>query len=145
MKSPGNSAGKGKPKFLILLLAGSLFLFSCNKKESNENNNQQSTSNTATSAKAPQDSKNITVASDAEKIENGRKIFMANCIVCHNRNPEKDGAVGPAIKGSSFELIKARVQNQGYPPGYKPKRPTKVMPKLPLTEEQISYVAAFLK
>ncbi len=56
----------------------------------------------------------------------------------------KDGSIGPAIAGSSKELLEARVLSTSYPPNYKPKRPTKVMPQFPFLKEEIPYLAAYL-
>ena len=75
----------------------------------------------------------------------GQGAYMANCIACHNMDPAKDGAVGPAIKGASRELIEARVIKAVYPAGYKPKRTTKLMPPMPHLAGSIDDLAAFLK
>ena len=77
--------------------------------------------------------------------ERGRAVFVANCVACHSIDPSKDGPIGPAIKGSSRELIEARVLSTGYPPNYKPKRPTKVMPQFPFLKDDVAYLAAYLK
>ena len=77
--------------------------------------------------------------------ERGRAVYVANCVACHNNDPSKDGPIGPAIKGSSKELIEDRVLNTSYPPNYKPKRTTKVMPKFPFLKDQIPYLAAYLR
>lgn len=81
-------------------------------------------------------------AADAAK---GKQIYNVNCIACHNVDPSKDGAIGPAIKGSSKALITARILSATYPKGYKPKRPTKMMPPLPHLKGSIDALAAFLK
>src|ERR1041384_7837495 len=75
----------------------------------------------------------------------GRAVYVANCVACHNNDPSKDGPIGPAIKGSSRELIETRVLSTSYPPNYKPKRPTKVMPQFPFLKDEIPYLAAYLK
>jgi mono/diheme cytochrome c family protein len=72
-------------------------------------------------------------------------VFVANCVACHNNDPSKDGPIGPAIKGSSRELLEARVLRNGYPPNYKPKRATKVMPQFPFLKSEIPYLAAYLR
>jgi mono/diheme cytochrome c family protein len=74
----------------------------------------------------------------------GRAVFVANCVACHNSDPSKDGPLGPAIKGSSKELLEARVLRGSYPPDYKPKRPTRVMPQFPFLKTEIPYLYAFL-
>src|SRR5512134_2536833 len=61
----------------------------------------------------------------------GRAVYLANCAACHNGDPSRDGTLGPAIAGSSKELVEARVVHGSYPPGYTPKRPTSQMIKLP--------------
>jgi len=81
-------------------------------------------------------------AGDAGK---GKSVYNANCIACHNPDPSKDGPVGPALKGSSAELLKLRVMDAKYPAGYKPKRDTNLMPPLPHLAGNIDDLAAFLK
>ena len=76
--------------------------------------------------------------------ERGRAVFLANCVACHNNDPSRDGPIGPAIKGSSRELVEMRVLSTSYPPNYKPKRPTKVMPQFPFLKDEIPYLAAYL-
>jgi len=76
--------------------------------------------------------------------QRGRAVFLANCVACHNNDPSKDGSIGPAIAGSSKELLEARVLATSYPTNYKPKRPTKVMPQFPFLKEEIPYLAAYL-
>ena len=71
-------------------------------------------------------------------------MYVAHCTACHSFNPEQNGAVGPAIKGSALELIRARVMRADYPAGYSPKRATHLMPKLPLEEEDVKALHAFL-
>jgi mono/diheme cytochrome c family protein len=77
--------------------------------------------------------------------ERGRAVYVANCVACHNNDPSKDGPIGPAIKGSSKELLEARVLTTSYPAGYKPKRPTKVMPQFPFLKDEIPYLAEYLR
>jgi mono/diheme cytochrome c family protein len=77
--------------------------------------------------------------------ERGRAAYLANCVACHNNDPSKDGPIGPALKGSSKELIESRVLSTSYPPNYKPKRPTKVMPQFPFLKDEIPYLAAYLR
>lgn len=78
------------------------------------------------------------------KAQAGHGLYLANCIACHNTNPALDGSLGPAIKGSSLELLQARVLRGEYPIGYTPKRKTSVMIKLPLTEENVAAIHAYL-
>jgi mono/diheme cytochrome c family protein len=75
----------------------------------------------------------------------GQQVWMANCVACHNPDPARDGALGPAVKGSTPELLEARVLRAEYPPGYTPKRPTKVMPPRPDLQPAIPDLAAYLR
>jgi mono/diheme cytochrome c family protein len=77
--------------------------------------------------------------------QRGRAVYVANCVACHNNDPSKDGPIGPALKGSSPELIEFRVLRTEYPPGYKPKRDTKVMPTFPFLKSEIPYLTAYLQ
>ena len=84
---------------------------------------------------------------DAKSAEwqRGRATYIANCVACHNNDPAKEGPIGPAIQGSSKELLEARVLTTTYPEGYKPKRPTQVMPQFPFLKEELPYLSAYLR
>jgi len=77
--------------------------------------------------------------------ERGRQAYLAQCIACHNPDPTQPGAVGPPIKGSSRELLEAKVLNGTYPAGYTPKRPTKVMVPIPAAAPEIASLAEYLR
>ena len=74
----------------------------------------------------------------------GRRLYIATCIVCHNIAPSKPGSQGPPIKGSSVELLEAKVLRKTYPPDYKPQRTTSAMPTYPQVRKRIPDIAAFL-
>ena len=76
--------------------------------------------------------------------DRGRRLYIATCIVCHNTDPSKPGSQGPPIKGSSLELLEAKVLHKRYPPGYKPQRNTQAMPTYPQLRKRIADVAAYL-
>lgn len=83
--------------------------------------------------------------SQAELVAAGRSVYNANCIACHSVDPTRDGALGPAVAGASYELIEARVLRGGYPEGYEPKRETRVMVALPHLEPRLDELAAYLE
>ena len=83
-------------------------------------------------------------ASPAELAQRGRQVYMANCIACHSQDPSADGALGPAVAGSSYELLEARVLRAEYPEGYTPKRPSKVMIARPHLEDELEALHAYL-
>lgn len=74
----------------------------------------------------------------------GKLVYSTNCATCHNPDPSMAGSIGPAIAGSSRELIEARVLKAEYPPGYKPKAATHTMPPLPYMKNDLPAIEAFL-
>jgi mono/diheme cytochrome c family protein len=76
--------------------------------------------------------------------QQGQRVYQNVCIACHNGDPTQDGSTGPAIAGSSRELIEARVLHASYPPGYTPKRQSNVMPRFDYLSDQIDALAAYL-
>ena len=76
--------------------------------------------------------------------QRGKAVYLANCIACHNNDPSRDGPIGPAVKGSSRELVEARVLRAAYPAGYTPKRKTAAMPPQPYLKSAVPDLVAFL-
>ena len=74
----------------------------------------------------------------------GKQVYAANCTACHNADPTRDGTIGPALAGSSPELVRARVLKAEYPPGYTPKRDSHLMPAQPFLASQVDDIAAYL-
>jgi mono/diheme cytochrome c family protein len=77
--------------------------------------------------------------------QRGRQVYLAQCIACHSPDPGQAGALGPPVKGSSRELLESKIVKGTYPPGYRPKRPTAVMPVQPAVAPEIAALAEFLK
>ena len=77
--------------------------------------------------------------------ERGRQVYQAQCIACHNTDPAQAGAIGPAVKGSSEELLRSKILQGTYPPGYTPKRPTQVMQPMPQVANDIPPLTAYLR
>ena len=77
-------------------------------------------------------------------MERGRAVYLSVCIACHNADPRKDGSVGPANAGASRELLEAKILHGSYPPGYTPKRDSRVMPPMPNLAGSLDDLAAFL-
>ena len=96
-------------------------------------------------AACSKDSDQSTESAKSPDWARGRAVYVANCIACHSNDPSMDGPIGPALKGSSRELLEARVLTTTYPPGYKPKRPTKVMPQFPFLKDEIPALTAYLR
>ena len=83
-------------------------------------------------------------AEDSSPAGRGKQIYQAQCIACHSSDPSKPGPVGPAVKGSSQELLEVKLFRGSYPPGYTPKRDTAIMPLQPQAAPHVSDLAAFL-
>ncbi len=102
----------------------------------------------AVAAAAPQAAAGSGGPADAAR---GKQVYMTICIACHGPDPSKDGPIGPAIAGSSKELVEARViygsSNYGksYPAGYTPKRNTRMMTPFPQVKNDIEHLAAYLQ
>jgi mono/diheme cytochrome c family protein len=119
-----------------VLLAAGLLITSCGSDDKPEP--------TATSpgASPPGSAQPREAAGDPTK---GRQVWLGQCVSCHNTDPSKAGPVGPAVKGSSRALVEARVLHAAYPPGYKPKRDTKIMPPRPDLAASVGDLAAYLR
>jgi mono/diheme cytochrome c family protein len=74
----------------------------------------------------------------------GKSAYVANCSACHNLDPRKDGAVGPAVAGASLALLERRVLFGDYPPDYQPKRQSRLMVALPHLKDQLPALHAYL-
>jgi mono/diheme cytochrome c family protein len=77
--------------------------------------------------------------------ERGRLVYTAQCTACHAFDPSQPGPVGPEIKGSTRELLEAKVLRGSYPPGHRPKRSTAVMPPQPQLGGDLDALAAYLQ
>ena len=77
--------------------------------------------------------------------ERGRQVYQSQCMACHNADPAKTGAVGPEVRGASADLLRAKVVEGTYPPGYAPKRPTKVMQPMPQLAGDVPALAEYLR
>ena len=77
--------------------------------------------------------------------ERGRQVYLSQCSACHATDPSQHGPVAPPIKGSSRELLEAKVLRGTYPEGYRPKRPTAVMPPQTHVAGDIPALAEYLR
>jgi mono/diheme cytochrome c family protein len=78
--------------------------------------------------------------------QRGREIYQAQCAACHHpTDPSKPGSLGPPIKGTPREVLEAKVVRGTYPPGYRPKRDSQVMPPLPALAAEIAPLFDYLK
>lgn len=74
----------------------------------------------------------------------GETVYKNVCVACHDADPSRRGSLGPAIAGSSRELIEARVVHGKFPPGYTPKEASSLMPAFPHLAGSVDALAAYL-
>lgn len=111
-------------KFILRgLISALIFLSACTKKQ-DPNNNLDLT--------------------QEQLFEKGKQVYIANCVSCHGADPKKDGSIGPAIWGSSLDLISHRVLTADYPEGYTPKRSSTIMASLPYLKKDLPAIYQFL-
>lgn len=102
----------------------------------------------ATAPAGPGESRAAATGSQAREAGDparGRQVYMAQCVACHHRDPEKVGPIGPAIRGASPELLTAKILRGTYPEGHQPQRDSRVMPPRPDLAATIPDLAAYLE
>lgn len=83
-------------------------------------------------------------ATEKTAYERGEIVYKNVCIACHNADPAQPGSLGPAIAGSSRELLQHRVIHGTYPEGYERQRDSSTMPQFPHLAESIDDLVAYL-
>ncbi|TNF53995.1 cytochrome c [bacterium] len=88
----------------------------------------------------------FTIKTDAESIQRGRDIFVAQCTFCHKAN-STETLVGPGLKGI-LNRAKLPVSKKPATPEnivHQMKRPYQKMPSFPyFSEEEIQDILAYL-
>jgi mono/diheme cytochrome c family protein len=88
-------------------------------------------------------------ASDKAALERGKRVYMSNCIQCHNRDPNLKGPIGPELVDSPLEVMTSKVMTGKYPnplpAGFVPKRKTSAMRKLPKLQKDIPAIYAWIQ
>ena len=79
----------------------------------------------------------------------GKVLYEANCISCHNKDPRKDGSIGPSQLNAPWEVVKHKIKTGRYPealpPGFVPARKTKAMRAFPKLEADIPALWSYLQ
>jgi mono/diheme cytochrome c family protein len=85
----------------------------------------------------------------AEDLEKGKRLYLSNCIQCHNRDPNLKGNLGPELVDAPLAVVYSKVMTGVYPEklpaGFKPKRQSKVMRKIPKLEKDIPAIHAWIQ
>ncbi len=86
---------------------------------------------------------------DQALLDKGKRLYMSNCIQCHNRDPNLKGSLGPEMVDAPLEVMVSKVMTGVYPAklpaGFIPKRKTSAMRKLPHLQKDIPAIHAWLQ
>lgn len=86
----------------------------------------------------------VTAATQAEDVEEGRKLFLANCATCHGTNAEGVETVGPSLHGVGAAAVHFQVATGRMPlpdPDVQAHRNDR---QVKFTERQIEQMAAYV-
>lgn len=79
----------------------------------------------------------------------GAKVYKANCVRCHNADPNLKGNLGPEQIDAPFEVVVSKIMTGKYPnplpKGFTPKRKTKAMTPLKNLQKDIPYIYAWIQ
>jgi len=82
-------------------------------------------------------------------IEKGRKLYVANCLRCHNKDPNIKGSIGPEIVDAPYEVMYSKVMTGKYPDplpqGFVSKRKSRAMQPLPRLKNDIPAIWAYVQ
>jgi mono/diheme cytochrome c family protein len=89
------------------------------------------------------------VKSDPATLEKGKRLFLNNCLQCHNRDPNMKGSIGPEIVDAPLEVMISKVMTGKYPEklptGFVPKRKSKAMRAIPKLKDDIPAIWAYVQ
>ena len=89
------------------------------------------------------------LAQDQAFLDKGKRLYMANCIQCHNRDPNLKGSLGPELIDAPLEVMTSKVMTGLYPAvlpaGFVPKRKSKAMKKIPKLQNDIPAIHAWVQ
>jgi len=79
----------------------------------------------------------------------GKELYLAQCIRCHNADPNIKGPIGPEMVDAPLDVMKYKVATGRYPDvlpeGFVPKRTTKQMTKLPAVVPDVPSIHAYVQ
>ena len=86
---------------------------------------------------------------DQKTLDNGKRLYLSNCIQCHNRDPNLKGSIGPEMIDAPLEVMTSKVMTGKYPEklpaGFVPKRKTKAMRPIPKLKADIPAIHAWVQ
>ncbi len=89
------------------------------------------------------------LSATAATIEKGRVLYVANCIRCHNKDPNVKGSIGPEVVDAPMPVMYSKVMTGKYPvplpPGFVPKRKSRAMQAIPKLKADIPAIWAYVQ
>lgn len=89
------------------------------------------------------------VAMDSAAIAKGKRLYNANCLSCHNRDPNLKGSIGPEVVEAPLPVMYSKIMTGKYPDplpaGFIPKRKSRAMRALPKLKEDIPAIWAYVQ
>lgn len=86
---------------------------------------------------------------DSAAIDKGRRLYLSNCISCHNKDPNIKGSIGPEITDAPLEVMTSKVMTGKYPEvlpkGFVPKRKSRAMRALPKLKDDVPAIWAYVQ
>ena len=91
----------------------------------------------------------LSFSADQETIDRGRRLYLSNCIQCHNRDPNLNGSIGPVMVDAPLSVMTSMVMTGKYPEvlpeGFVPKRKTSAMRKITKLAKDIPAIHAYVQ
>jgi mono/diheme cytochrome c family protein len=86
---------------------------------------------------------------DQATLDKGKRLYMSNCIQCHNKDPNIKGSLGPEMVDAPLEVMTSKVMTGKYPDplpkGFVPKRKSRAMRAIPKLKEDIPAIHAWVQ
>ena len=92
---------------------------------------------------------NSLLSADQATIDKGRRLYLSNCIQCHNKDPNLKGSIGPEMVDAPLVIMTSKVMTGKYPAvlptGFVPKRKSSAMKKIPKLQNDIPAIYAWVQ
>ena len=92
---------------------------------------------------------NSVLSADQATLDKGKRLYLSNCIQCHNKDPNLKGSIGPEMVDAPLSVMTSKIMTVAYPAvlpaGFVPKRKSKAMKKIMKLEKDIPAIFAFVQ
>lgn len=86
---------------------------------------------------------------DQALIEKGKRLYISNCLRCHNKDPNVKGSIGPEIVDAPYEVMYSKVMTGKYPDplpkGFVPKRKSRAMAAIPKLKADVPAIWHYIQ